>query len=322
MSEGHTRERLKELRALPLERKIGFTAARLTEWHTRWNGKVYVSFSGGKDSTVLLYLARMLFPDIRAMFVDTGLEYPEIRKFVRTQRNIDICRPKMDFRTVLDTYGFPVISKEVAGKIYWARNKPDGAIMRKFDPDSEYCKKYGERFCMSRYKFLLDSKFKISDQCCHVMKKAPARLYEKETGLHPIVGTMTEESALREAQWLKGGCNSFDVRRPLSRPMSFWTEQDVLELLKLKNLPIASIYGEIVGDHEHGYRTTGAQRTGCVFCLFGIRQDRPPNRIQRLAVTHPNLYNYCLDKLGMRELMDFLKIPYLPMEKGTGHVEN
>lgn len=73
MEEGHTAERLKELQALPLERKIGFTAARITEAYNRWNGKCYISFSGGKDSTVLLHIARTLFPDIKAVFIDTGL---------------------------------------------------------------------------------------------------------------------------------------------------------------------------------------------------------------------------------------------------------
>lgn len=314
MTEGHTRERLKELIALPLERKLGFTAARIIEWHTRFNGQVYVSFSGGKDSTVLLYIARSIFPDIRAMFVDTGLEYPEIREFVKSHENIDICRPQKDFKSVLEEYGWPVISKEVAKNVYWARRKPEGNTAPRFDSDSEYCRKYGERFCMAKYKFLLDSPFKISDQCCYVMKKAPAKVYERTHKLAPIVGTMTEESALREMQWIRGGCNSFDSKRPMSRPMSFWTEQDVLEYVKLKKLPIASVYGDVVGDRKSGFHTTGCRRTGCVFCLFGIRQDGVPNRIQRLAETHPKLYDYCLNKLGMRELLEFLKIPYEPIQ--------
>ena len=117
MTEGHTKERLKELQALPLERKIGFTIARICEWYNHYDGKVYVSFSGGKDSTVLLDIARKLFPNIRAMFVDTGLEYPEIRESVKSHEHIDIRRPKMNFKQVIDEYGFPVISKEVAKKM-------------------------------------------------------------------------------------------------------------------------------------------------------------------------------------------------------------
>ncbi len=320
MSEGHTKERLKELIALPLERKIGFTAARIIEWYNHFNGSVYVAFSGGKDSTALLYIARSLFPDMRAMFVDTGLEYPSIREFVKRQPDIGIRRPKMNFKQVIETYGYPVISKEVAKNIYWARKCPDGATIKRFDADSDYCKRYGERFCMTKYKWLLDSPFKISDLCCDIMKKAPSKKYEKETGLHPIVGTMTAESRLRETEWIRNGCNSFDSKRPVSHPMSFWTEQDVLEFLKLKNLPIAEAYGEIVGDRESGFHTTGCHRTGCVFCLFGIRMDGTPNRFQRLAVTHPKLYSYCLNQLGMREVLDFIHVPYEPaVEKERNH---
>ena len=122
MSEGHTKERLKELQALPLERKIGFTIARIVEWHQHYNGKVYVSFSGGKDSTVLLHIARGIFPEMKAMFLDTGLEYPEIREFVRTFDNVDWVRPKMSFKQVIEKYGYPVIGKEIANHIMCCRN--------------------------------------------------------------------------------------------------------------------------------------------------------------------------------------------------------
>ena len=122
MGNEHTKERLKELQALPLERKIGFTAARIIEWYNHYNGKVYVSFSGGKDSTVLLHIARTLFPDIKAVFIDTGLEYPEIRNFVKTFDNVDWIKPKMVFTEVIKKYGYPVISKDVANKVICVRN--------------------------------------------------------------------------------------------------------------------------------------------------------------------------------------------------------
>ena len=93
-------ERLKELQALPLERKVGFTAARIAEFYKAMDGKVVVSFSGGKDSTVLLYLVRKLFPDVKAVFADTGLEFPEIRDFVKTWDNVDWVKPEMPFNQV------------------------------------------------------------------------------------------------------------------------------------------------------------------------------------------------------------------------------
>ena len=135
MNEIHDQKRLKELQALPLQRKIGFTAARITEWYNHYEGKVCVSFSGGKDSTVLLRIARKLYPDIKAVYCDTGLEYPEIKEFVKTFDNVDIVRPKMSFKQVIEKYGYPVVSKEVAELIY---DKRSG--MKCMERRWEYCR--------------------------------------------------------------------------------------------------------------------------------------------------------------------------------------
>lgn len=126
MSDMHTPELLKEYQSYPLEVKVMMTERRIHEFYTGYGspkgyGNVYVSFSGGKDSTVLLNIARRLYPDIRACFSNTGLEYPEIQSFVRKHDNIDIVRPKMQFTDVISKYGYPLIGKEVAEAIYYAR---------------------------------------------------------------------------------------------------------------------------------------------------------------------------------------------------------
>ena len=129
----HTHADLKRLQSLDWKRKVLITQTRVQEWHNRFNGKVYVSFSGGKDSTVLLHIARMVEPDIEAVFVDTGLEYPEVRKFVKTFDNVTWLYPikydkakreyvRTNFREVIDEYGYPVISKEVSECIGQARD--------------------------------------------------------------------------------------------------------------------------------------------------------------------------------------------------------
>lgn len=117
----HDAKRLEELRALPLERKIQISQARIIEWYNHYHGNVVVSFSGGKDSTVLLHLVRSIFPDVKAVFSNTGLEYPEIQKHVMSIENVDIVRPSMRFDEVISTYGYPLIGKEVAEAIYYAR---------------------------------------------------------------------------------------------------------------------------------------------------------------------------------------------------------
>ena len=110
----YTSEFLREMQALPLARKVGITVARLIEFYEHYEGKVFVSFSGGKDSTVLLKLARSIFPDIKAVFVNTGLEYPEIVDFVKTFDNVDIIRPAKSFKQVIEEEGYPVGSKEIS----------------------------------------------------------------------------------------------------------------------------------------------------------------------------------------------------------------
>lgn len=118
----HTLQELKIRQALPLDIKISMTKQRIREWveHFGVDG-VYVSFSGGKDSTVLLHIARQIYPDIKAVFVDTGLEYPEIREFVKTFDNVDWIKPKMNFKQVIEKYGYPFISKEVSECVQGAR---------------------------------------------------------------------------------------------------------------------------------------------------------------------------------------------------------
>ena len=123
MSENkHTRQELAQLQALPLNLKVRLTQQRIREWvnHFGIDG-VAVSFSGGKDSTVLLHIVREMFPDVVGVFCDTGLEYPEIREHVRKYQNIVWLKPKKNFRTVISEYGYPFISKEVSDCVYGAR---------------------------------------------------------------------------------------------------------------------------------------------------------------------------------------------------------
>lgn len=110
-----TKNDLAILQALPLEVKVRMTQNRIREWVSEFGTSgVYVSFSGGKDSTVLLHIVRQMYPDIEAVFVNTGLEYPEIQSFVRTFENVTILRPKMRFDDVIRKYGYPILSKNIS----------------------------------------------------------------------------------------------------------------------------------------------------------------------------------------------------------------
>ena len=306
---------LKLRQAMSLEDKIRFSQKRIKQWVNEFgeNG-TYISFSGGKDSTALLHLVRSVFPNVPAVFVDTGLEYPEIKKFVKSFDNVEIIRPKMMFNQVLDKYGFPIISKEVSECVDQARKalisdkypyrlaKIMGTALDKNGNPSKYnC---------SKWKFLMDAPFKISNQCCTVMKKTPAHLYHRQTGRVPIIGTMAVESRLRTQQYLKQGCNGFENKIPTSTPIAFWTEQDILAYLRKFNLPIASVYGEIKELEDGTLITTGCQRTGCMFCGYGCHLEKEPNRFQRMKETHPIQYDYIINKLGMGQVLDFIGVKY------------
>lgn len=396
MENERTLQDLKQKQALPLSVKVMLTKSRIRQWINAYGEDgVYVSFSGGKDSTVLLHIVREEYPNVKAVFVDTGLEYPEIRDFVRTFDNVDILRPKLTFKQVVEKYGYPFISKEVSRTVYYARKYLDAFIEKKerltythaiadlFDidrrsnPDSEtyakvkngtfltyeeaykiaksqgikkgcYAKmlfgelehkkkgeltgEYSNQFNRSKYKFLLGAPFLISSECCSVMKKAPLHKYQKETGRNPITGQMADESRLRTAQWLRQGCNAFDAKNPISNPMSFWTEQDVLRYIKENNIDICNVYGDVVLDYtgsdelpgqldlsDFGFmedkrklKTTGCSRTGCMFCGYGCHLEKPgEGRFERMKVTHPAIYDYIMRPtekggLGYKDIIDWI----------------
>lgn len=253
-----------------------------------------------------------MYPDVPAVYIDTGLEYPEIKDFVQTIENVVWLKPKLSFRKVIEKYGYPLISKEVAQKIYEARRTPGGSVAARFREDGEYATKYGGRYSMVKWNWLKDSDIPISHLCCNVMKKSPAKSYEHKSGRKPYIGSMACESANRKTAWLKYGCNAFGAKRPTSQPMSFWTEQDVLQYIRKYNIPYASCYGDIIEDGGK-LVTTKCDRTGCVFCGFGCHLEKEPNRFQRLKETHPQLYDYCMrpwDKggLGMKEPLEFIGV--------------
>ena len=169
-----------------LDKKIQVTTARIIEWYEHYNGLVYVAFSGGKDSTVLLDLVRKIYPDVPAVFCDTGLEFPEVRQFAMNTENVVVLHPEMNFRKVIETYGYPIVSKRVADTVEYG-HKPGsfrwkelhGEIVRSNGTKSEFnC----EKWC-----YLLDAPFKVSSRCCNVMKKKPMKKYSKETGRVPLL---------------------------------------------------------------------------------------------------------------------------------------
>lgn len=310
---------LKIRRALSLDLKVAMSQARIRDWYLHWHGDVYISFSGGKDSTVLLDIVRKMlgYHDIPAVFCDTGVEFPEIRKFVKTIPNVVTIKPTMRFQEVLEKHGYPIVSKRVCQYAREARptdkNQATVRLRRtgiksdgRYSPYSKLSNKWHK---------LIDAPFQVSERCCDVLKKRPFYKYEKSTGRKPITGMMASESQNRELMYMKHGCNLFDTRHPMSNPLSFWTEQDILKYILDYQLEISKVYGEVVLNGQGQLKTTGQKRTGCVFCGFGAHM-RDPNQYQLLYHSHPKLWDHCINKLGFKRVLDFAGIKYLPDAPG------
>lgn len=321
------------MQSLPLEAKIIMTKRRIRDWYEYWDGQVYVSFSGGKDSTVLKHIVDSMYDDVPAVFVNTGLEYPELQTFVRDIKkrwytcfnsDVVILRPEMSFDEVIKKYGYPVVSKETSRTVQYGKRAIKKGIngthyaLDKLRGEAKTPEGRKSPYNCEKWEFLLDAPFDVSAQCCDVMKKKPAKFYEKRTERKPILGTLASESRLRHQQWVRYGCNAYQGKLK-SAPLSFWTENDILEYLVKYNVPYCSVYGEIKQSIEGKYYTTG-----CAFCMFGCHLEKSPNRFQRMKETHPRQYAYCInggeenegkwqpskDGLGLGKVLDFIGVAY------------
>lgn len=322
----HESWELKQLQSLPFKEKVRLAERRITQCYERYDGDVYVAFSGGKDSRVLSHMVKNLYPDVPLVYVKNGLEHRSVTAFAEKYADV-VRRPRRDFLSIIRTFGYPVISKEVAQAVYDVqRARADGAEppayhMEKFR--GEKLDRNGEKsmYNMDKYAFLLDAPFRVSHMCCVESKEAAALEYERETGRVPIIGTLASESQLRRSSWIRFGCNAFDDgRRPRSRPLSVWTEQDILRYIQTYKLELAPEYGKVAADlpvyvqgqenifdltgmyDDIPLKLTGAKRTGCIFCLFGITKDT--DRLVRLKLSDPALYDYVMrggkfDESGM-----------------------
>lgn len=280
-----TFEELKQRQSWSLDQKIDHALGAIEQFYNTLNGQVFISFSGGKDSTVLLHIARRIQPNIKAVFCNTRNEYPEIVNFVRKMKenggNIDIIQPHLTPKEVIEQYGFPMISKDKAKAIYYAKYHPESkSAQQGLQLENDRTR------IPLRYRYLIQENYDVSNKCCDKLKKEPLHEYVLETKTYPILGTLAAESKIREYAYIKkGGCNTFnnrDKRKQKSTPLAIWTEEDIQEYIKRYNVEICDIYNK------------GLTRTGCAFCLFGA-QFKSDNRLQFLYNNYPKFYNMCMN---------------------------
>lgn len=356
-------QELNERLKWPTDVKIKHAIEKFIEFYITYDGWVYLSFSGGKDSQTLAWIIdeifkgrwkeyvraclisictelgkdwkkvytyerifeQKLFGIIPKVFCDTGLEFPEIRKHVKTFEGVVWMKPKMKFPDVIKNIGVAVGSKKIAMQIRRLRGYIDNPSSKNEATRTLYLtgiKRDGTKsnnFGLSKFwKRLLDAPFKTSDKCCDIFKKEPFRRYEEQNGRKPITATTTEESLQRRGAYLMTGCNSFEKGKEMSRPFSIFTDQDVWNIANEFGLKFCEVYYDReyeIPDGKGGFFKIileGLKRTGCMFCLFGIHLEpkNKLNRFQRLYITHPKQYAFMVNTCGLGKVLSFIGIDY------------
>lgn len=300
------KQTLLQRQCLPLEDKVRMSLSRIRAWYEHFDGEVYGAFSGGKDSWVLMDLIWSIYPEVPAVFSNTGLEYPQIVQFVKEvsvlypDRKVIVVRPKRTFRDVVLNEGYPVLSKKVSRQLRILKTKRDDPAwantFRLYDTGYKQDGTYSQASKLpNKYRYLLDQDWKATELCCDILKKEPLDTYSKESGRKRMMGIMASEGGIRAKRDV---CNIFDTRDPSSAPMLFWTDADVWEYIKTRNLPYSSIYD------------MGEERTGCMFCMFGVHLESGLNRFQRMEKSHPKQHSYCINDLGMGKVLDSIGVKH------------
>lgn len=368
---GELNDRLK----WPVEEKIKHAIYTFLEYYIYFKGNVYLSFSGGKDSQTLAWIIDEIFKgkwelnvkvslieilnldskeaikdayqqiiiekkygEVPFVFCDTGLEFPEIRKHVKSYGDRVVwMKPLMKFPEVIRNIGVAVVSKKIAEHVrrlkqYLGNPNPKNEATRNLymtgiKKDGSKSKQYK---LPEKWKKLIYAPFKVSEKCCDIFKKEPWKRYGKETGRKGITATTVVESMQRRNSYLLTGCNTFDKGGELSRPLSIFTEKDVWLLSEQYGFKFCEVYYDRifnVPDGNGGFfevLVKAEQRTGCMFCLFGIHLEPKdkPNRFQRMAITHPKQYQFMINECGLGKVLDFIGVKYKADLRQFNYVKN
>lgn len=152
--------------------------------------KFYISFSGGKDSTVLHYIIDEALPEnkIPRVYINTGIEYTDILKYVRElqkkDNRIEIVNAGVHIPSMLKEKGYPFKSKEHSRKLNIYQNSGNTKAVERYLSGLREDGSLSQFACPKclMYQFNSDFHIKISDKCCDELKKKTAHRYEKESG--------------------------------------------------------------------------------------------------------------------------------------------
>lgn len=324
---------------LPYEIKVKRAAIRVREFIEKCDELGYNTHIsvGGLDSITLLYFIRSLGYDIPAISV-SALEDRSIIQIHR-QIGVEILKPGKPKAEILQEYGFPVLSKKLAGRIETLQHPTERNKTVRHAIITGECGAQGHFAKNSRMKLPKKwlelfagyenenegvnyqiAPFLVSNKCCHYMKELPCDKWAKEHNSKPFVGLMASEGGQREEALVEHGCNYFGKNTIRSAPFAPFLRQDLLQLALDLKVPIPEIYGTIERKADGTLYTTGAQRTGCSMCGFGIHLEKRPHRFDQLRKRNPKeweywMYRCCTDpvtgeKYGWGRVLDYIGVAW------------
>ncbi len=332
---------------MPYSFKVEYAKIRAKEFvaECEKRGLNYHVSVGGLDSITLLLFLRSIGIDCPAVSV-SGLEDKSIQE-IHKQLGVIKLLPSVRYMNpngtphrwskveIIREFGFPIISKEVAEKIWTLANPTEknakfreGIIKQKYSSSRRVAQKWLEKFggyaneeYGTNYKI---APFKVSEKCCYFLKEKPCDDWASKNNSAPFLGLMASEGGRREYMLKIYGCNYFGKIRARSCPFAIFSKQDLLQLALDLNVPIPAIYGTIERKEDGTLYTTKAQRTGCGMCGFGIHLEKRPHEFDLLKEKNPKLWHFwmyecCTDengqKFGWARVLDYIGVPYLNEDK-------
>ena len=332
---------------LPYELKVQHAKIRAKEFVAECgvrNLNFHVSV-GGLDSITLLLFLRSIhinapavscshLEDVSIQRIHRDLGVERLRPLVRETRN---GKPVYWNKTsVIQEFGFPVLSKEIAGKIDLLQHPTEKNATVRHAIITGETGAYGGNRTNTRMK--LSQKwlnlfggyenekegtcyscpnFGVSDKCCYYLKEKPCDNWAKEHDSVPFLGLMASEGGRRAKSLKENGCNYWGASTARSCPFAVFDRQDLLRLALDLHVPVPEIYGTIQRRPDGTLYTTGAQRTGCSMCGFGIHLEKRPHRFDRLRERNPKeweflMFHLCKDsdgtEYGWGRVLDYIGV--------------
>lgn len=304
-----------------LYRKIEAARSIIRDAYVKNGGKLFISFSGGKDSTVLRHIVLSMYPELKSVFSNTTNELAEIVRYVKQFEGVITVVPTISFTEVITRYGFPLISKEVSQKISELKHTQSKTLRYgRLDGDAK-----GNGKLPDKWRYVAEQAFDVTHKCCKILKKDPLEKWAKAHRLKPIIALMADESKLRQQLALYGD-NDKKIY-PLLR--TGWCEADIWAYAEFYGIRFAECYYDRIVD---GVLVEALERSGCEYCGFGNTLEKK-DRFERSMIVSPKRYEKIMsiqnNGVTFKEAIDIVKEPASPIidlygvkYKGLRHYHN